>query len=224
MGLAGKGLERFLASRIGQAMTGPATKEAIKASIPGSVLTTGFTALSGGGLGPSLLTGGLDIGLSTAGARLAGKVTPDMLSKVTGKRVANFLAGSKPGEMSALQNIAMGGGSVGATMLTAPMVASSQIADLSQQQLQALLSEPVVMDATATTEQQLLQRDLINRLQGQALSPGTMFQLQGLESTLGRGMSVDPSIDPYGLMRQEIGNESTNSKSIRQRPIHYWRD
>ena len=201
MKLAGQALQRILGSRMGQAMMAPATKQAVKASIPGSVLTSGFTALAGGGLVPSLATGALDIGLSTAGARLAGKVTPEMLSRVTGKRAANFLAGSKPGEMSALQNIAMGAGSVGATLATAPMIAGSQIANLSQEQLQQILSEPVVMDQTLTAEQQLLQRDLINNLQGQALSPGTMFQMQGIESTLGRGMGVSPELDPYGIMR-----------------------
>lgn len=198
MKLAGQALQRILGSRMGQAMMAPATREAAKASIPSSVLTAGFTALAGGGLGPSLATGALDIGLSTAGARLAGKVTPQMLSKVTGQRVANVLAGSKPGEMSTLQNIAMGAGSIGATLATAPMIAGSQIANLSQQQLQQILAEPVVMDQTLTAEQQLLQRDLINNLQGEALSPGTMFQMQGIESTLGR---VDPSLDPYGIMR-----------------------
>ena len=198
MKLAGQALQRILGSRMGQAMMAPATREAAKASIPSSVLTAGFTALAGGGLGPSLATGALDIGLSTAGARLAGKVTPQMLSKVTGQRVANVLAGSKPGEMSTLQNIAMGAGSIGATLATAPMIAGSQIANMSQQQLQQVLAEPVVMDQTLTAEQQLLQRDLINNLQGEALSPGTMFQMQGIESTLGR---VDPSLDPYGIMR-----------------------
>jgi hypothetical protein len=201
MKLAGQALQRILGSRMGQAMMAPATREAAKASIPSSVLTAGFTALAGGGLGPSLATGALDIGLSTAGARLAGKVTPQMLSKVTGQRVANVLAGSKPGEMSTLQNIAMGAGSIGATLATAPMVAGAQIANMSQQQLQQVLAEPVVMDQTLTAEQQLLQRDLINNLQGQALSPGTMFQMQGIESTLGRGMGVAPELDPYGIMR-----------------------
>jgi hypothetical protein len=198
MKFAGQALQRILGSRMGQAMMAPATREAAKASIPSSVLTAGFTALAGGGLGPSLATGALDIGLSTAGARLAGKVTPQMLSKVTGQRAANVLAGSKPGEMSTLQSIAMGAGSIGATLATAPMVAGSHIANMSQQQLQQMLAEPVVMDQTLTAEQQLLQRDLINNLQGEALSPGTMFQMQGIESTLGR---VDPSLDPYGIMR-----------------------
>jgi len=198
MKLAGQALQRILGSRMGQAMMAPATKEAARASIPGAVLTTGFTALGGGSLGTSLLTGGLDIGLSAAGARLAGKLTPEMLSKLTGKRAANFLAGSKPGEMSMLQNVAMGAGSIGAAIATAPMLASDQIASLNQQQLQQLMAEPVAMDQTATAEQQLIQRDLINNLQAQSLSPGTMFQMQGIESTLGR---VDPALDPYGIMR-----------------------
>ena len=197
MKLAGQALQRILGSRMGQAMMAPATREAVKASVPGTVITTGLTALSGGSLGTSLLTGGLDIGLSTAGARLAGKVTPEMLSKLTGKRAANFLAGSRPGEMSMLQNVAMGAGSVGAAVATAPMLAADSIAGLNQQQLQQLMAEPVVMDQTATAEQQLIQRDLINNLQAQSLSPGTMFQMQGIESTLGR---VDPSLDPYGIM------------------------
>jgi hypothetical protein len=83
-------------------------------------------------------------------------------------------------------------------MATAPMLAGDQIASMSQQQLQQLMAEPVVMDQTATAEQQLIQRDLVNNLQAQSLSPGTMFQMQGVESTLGR---VDPSLDPYGIMR-----------------------
>jgi hypothetical protein len=198
MKLAGQALQRILGSRMGQAMMAPATKEAVRSSIPGAVITTGLTGLSGGGLGTSLLTGGLDIGLSTAGARLAGRVTPEMLSKITGKRTGNFLAGAKPGEMSVLQNLAMGTGSIGAAMATAPMLAGDQIASMSQQQLQQLMAEPVVMDQTATAEQQLIQRDLVNNLQAQSLSPGTMFQMQGVESTLGR---VDSSLDPYGIMR-----------------------
>jgi hypothetical protein len=186
---------------MGQAMMAPATKEVAKASVPGAVLGGGFTLMAGGGMPAALATGALDMGLSTAAGRLAGKVTPQALSKVTGQRAANFLAGSKPGELSTLQHIAMGGGSVGAAILTHPLYAGAQIANLSQQELQQLMAEPVVMDQTATAEQQLLQRDLINKLQGEALSPGTMFQMQGIESTLGRSTMGDQSLDPYGIMR-----------------------
>jgi hypothetical protein len=198
MKLAGQALQRILGSRMGQAMMAPATKEVVKASVPGAVLGGGFTLMAGGGVPAALATGGLDIGLSTLAGRLAGKVTPEALSKVTGQRAANFIAGAKPGELSMLQHMAMGGGSVAAAVATHPLYAGAQIANLSEQQLQQLTAEPIAMDQTATAEQQMMQRDLVNNLQAQSLSPGTMFQMQGIESTLGR---VDPSLDPYGIMR-----------------------
>jgi len=198
MKLAGQALQRILGSRMGQAMMAPATKEVVKASVPGAVLGGGFTLMAGGGIPAALATGGLDIGISTLAGRLAGKVTPEALSKVTGQGAANFIAGAKPGELSMLQHIAMGGGSVAAAVATHPLYAGAQIANLSEQQLQQLTAEPIAMDQTATAEQQMIQRDLINNLQVQSLSPGTMFQMQGIESTLGR---VDPSLDPYGIMR-----------------------
>lgn len=203
MQLAGTGklIQGLLGTRLGKAMLSPSTKEAAKASIPGAIVGSTFTALGGGGLPATVATGLLDVGLSTAGARLAGKVTPEMLGKVMPQRAARFIAGAKPGEMSTLQNVAMGGGSIAAAMAAIPLYPSQELVNLSPAQLQQLIAEPVAMDQTATTEQQLMQRDLINQLQGEALSPGTMFQMQGIESTLGRGLTVDPRIDPYGIMR-----------------------
>jgi len=203
MQLAGTGrlIQGLLGTRLGKAMLAPATKEAAKAATPGAVLSSAFTAIGGGGIPATAATGLLDMGLSTAGARLAGKVTPEMLGKVMPQRAARFIAGAKPGEMSTLQNLAMGAGSLTASMAAIPLYPSQELVGISPAQLQQLIAEPVVMDQTATTEQQLMQRDLINQLQGEALSPGTMFQLQGVESSLGRGFTVDPRIDPYGIMR-----------------------
>ena len=203
---AGKLIQGLLGTRVGKAMLAPATKEAAKAAAPGAVLSSAFTALGGGGIPATAATGLLDMGLSTAGARLAGKVTPQSILRLTGQgpkrqAVANFMAGAKPGDMSVLQNLAMGAGSVTASMAAMPLYPSQELVGISPAQLQQLIAEPVVMDQTATTEQQLMQRDLINQLQGEALSPGTMFQLQGVESSLGRGFTVDPRIDPYGIMR-----------------------
>ena len=199
--LAGQALQKILGSRMGQAMMAPATKEVAKAAVPGAVLGGGFTMMAGGGVPAALTTGALDLGLSTVAGRLAGRITPGALSKVTGQRAANFLAGAKPGELSTLQHIGMGAGSVGAAIMTHPMYAGAQIADLSQEQLQQLMAEPVVMDQTATEQQQLMQRQFLNDLQTQSLSPGTMFQMQGVESTLTRGVMGDQSLDPYGIMR-----------------------
>lgn len=199
-------IERLLKTGAGKAMLSDKTREVARAAAPGAVLSSAFTAIGGGGIPATIATGALDMGLSTAGGRLAGKVTPETITKLVGQgpkrqAVANFLAGAKPGEMSTLQSLAMGVGSVGASMAALPLYPSQQIVGLDPSQIQQLIAEPVVMDQTATTEQQLMQRDLINRLRGEALSPGTMFQMAGIESTLGRGMSVDPSIDPYGIMR-----------------------
>lgn len=199
-------IERLLKTGAGKAMLSDKTREVARAAAPGAVLSSAFTAIGGGGIPATIATGALDMGLSTAGGRLAGKVTPETITKLVGQgpkrqAVANFLAGAKPGEMSTLQSLAMGVGSVGASTAVLPLYPSRQIVGLDPSQIQQLIAEPVVMDQTATTEQQLMQRDLINRLRGEALSPGTMFQMAGIESTLGRGMSVDPSIDPYGIMR-----------------------
>lgn len=200
-------IQRLLGTRAGQAMLSDKTAEVARASAPGAVLSSAFTALSGGGIPATIATGALDMGLSTVGGRLAGKVTPQSITNLVGQgpkrqAVANFLTSAKPGEMSVLQGLTMGLGSVGATMAATPLYPTQELLGLDPAQLQQLTAEPVVMDQTATAEQQLIQRDLINQLQGQALSPGTMFQLQGIESSLARGYSVDPRIDPYGIMRR----------------------
>ena len=96
---AGKLIQGLLGTRIGKAMLAPATKEAAKASVPGAVLSGAFTAVGGGGLPATLATTGLDVGLSTAGARLAGKVTPQAITNLVGQgpkrqAVANFIAGA----------------------------------------------------------------------------------------------------------------------------------
>jgi hypothetical protein len=82
---------------------------------------------------------------------------------------------------------------------------ATEIASQDPRLLQQLITEPTVMDQTASLQQQLMQREIVNKLQAQSLSPGTMFQMQGIESTLGRGMSVDPRLDPYGLSREMQG-------------------
>lgn len=200
--LAGQALSKLMASPVGKAMLTPASKTVAKAAIPQAAIGGGFNLLLGGGIPAAVAGGAADLGASYTLGRLAGKVTPQMLGKVMPQRAANFLAGAKPNELSVLQNIGMGTGSIGAALITAPMFAGQQIADLSQEQLQQLIEEPQVMDQTATAQQQLMQRDLINNLQRQALSPGTMFQMQGIESTLGRQtMAVPSQIDPYGIMR-----------------------
>jgi len=197
---AGKLVERLMGTRMGQAMLAQPTKEAAKAAVPGAILNTAFTGMAGGGIPASLLTGGLDLGLSTAGARLAGKVTPERILKLIGtgdKRqgLANLLAKAEPGQMTTLQSLGMGLGSVGAQMAAMPLYPSQQTLNLSPQQVQQAIAQPAAIDPNATTDQQLLQRAYINQLQSQVLAPNTMFQMQGMPQA---------SIDPYGLSRGQL--------------------
>ena len=206
MKLAGakKLVEQLLGTRAGKAMLAPATKDMAKASVPGAVLNTGFTAMAGGGLPAALATGALDMGLSTAGGRLAGKVTPEMLLKVTGtgakrEKLANLLAKADPGQMTTLQALGMGTGSIAASMATLPLYPSQQMLNLSPQQLQQAVTDPSVVNASLTTDQQNLQRAYLNQLQSQVVAPDTMFQMQGIPQAEFQGQ-----IDPYNLSRGQF--------------------
>jgi hypothetical protein len=99
------------------------------------------------------------------------------------------------------QNLASGAGTVASVMIAPTFLPATQLAAEDPRLLQQLIAEPQVMDQTAALQQQIMQRDMINNLQTQSLSPGTMFQMQGIESTLERDMQVDPRLDPYGLSR-----------------------
>ena len=206
MKLAGakKLVEQLLGTRAGKAMLAPATKDMAKASVPGAVLNTGFTAMAGGGIPAALATGALDMGLSTAGGRLAGKVTPEMLLKVTGtgvkrEKLANLLAKADPGQMTTLQALGMGTGSIAASMATLPLYPSQQMLNLSSQQLQQAVTDPSVVNASLTTDQQNLQRAYVNQLQSQVVAPDTMFQMQGIPQAEFQGQ-----IDPYNLSRGQF--------------------
>ena len=206
MKLAGakKLVEKLLGTRAGKAMLAPATKDMAKASVPGAVLNTGFTAMAGGGIPAALATGALDMGLSTAGGRLAGKVTPEMLLKVTGtgakrEKLANLLAKADPGQMTTLQALGMGTGSIAASMATLPLYPSQQMLNLSPQQLQQAVTDPSVVNASLTTDQQNLQRAYVNQLQSQVVAPDTMFQMQGIPQAEFQGQ-----IDPYNLSRGQF--------------------
>lgn len=206
MKLAGakKLVEQLLGTRAGKAMLAPATKDMAKASVPGAVLNTGFTAMAGGGLPAALATGALDMGLSTAGGRLAGKVTPEMLLKVIGtgakrEKLANLLAKADPGQMTTLQALGMGTGSIAASMATLPLYPSQQMLNLSPQQLQQAVTDPSVVNASLTTDQQNLQRAYLNQLQSQVVAPDTMFQMQGIPQAEFQGQ-----IDPYNLSRGQF--------------------
>jgi hypothetical protein len=203
--LAGRLAKQIASSKIGQKILGNEGKELLAQNIPGAITGGLFTLAAGGSIPEAVGTAALDMGLSLGGARLAGKMgapgtrqTALRESVKNGVKTINRVEEFKP---SAMQNIAMGVGTVAAPVIMSSFAPATQLAAEDPRLLQQLITEPTVMDQTASLQQQLMQREMVNKLQAQSLSPGTMFQMQGIESSLGRGMQVPVSLDPYGLNR-----------------------
>jgi len=199
--LAGRFLNAARSSPQVQRFLAGGGKELISSSVPGAVLTGGLSALSTGNPLAGLVVGAADLVTSSALARgLGSKTLGTALEKAGAPKAATALAGRyetivpQGGKAvtryspSTPQHIAMGVGSIGSTLMLEPLFHQTGVDQLAQQ--------PYVASQTATADQQMLQRDLINRLHAQQqLSPGTMYQLQGLPERV----QVPYELDPYML-------------------------
>ena len=201
MQLAGRLGQRIAASQLGKKILGGEGKDLLVQNIPGAITGGLFTLAGTGSIPAALTTAALDMGLSYGGARLAGKFAPGAEQTILRKNKAGETETIKSYEMSMPQKISSGVGNVAAVMLAPSFLPATQLAAEDPRLLQQLTTEPTVMDQTASLEQQLMQRAMLNRGATQSLSPGTQFQLNGLESTLTRGMQVPNELDPYGLNR-----------------------
>ena len=202
MKFAGRLAKQIADSKIGKAVLGGEGKDLLIQNIPGAITGGLFTLAGTGSIPAALATAGLDMGLSYGGARLAGKLgAPGAQQTILRKNKAGKTEPIENYEMSGPQKIASGVGNVAAVMLAPSFLPATQLAAENPRLLQQLTTEPTVMDQTASLEQQLMQRAMLNRGATQSLSPGTQFQLNGLESTLTRGMQVPNELDPYGLNR-----------------------
>jgi len=203
--LAGRLAKQIASSKIGQKILGTEGKEILAQNIPGAITGGLFTLAAGGSIPEAVGTAALDMGLSLGGARLVGKMgapgTRQTVLRENVKDGVKTIDRVKEFKPSGMQQVAMGAGTVAAPVLMASFAPATQLAMQDPALLQQLTAEPVVMDQTVSLQQQLMQREMVNKLQAQSLSPGTMFQMQGIESTLGRDMQVDPRLDPYGLSR-----------------------
>jgi hypothetical protein len=203
--LAGRLAKQIADSKITQRILGSEGKELLAQNIPGAITGGLFTLAAGGSIPEAMGTAALDMGLSFGGARLAGKLgAPGVRQTVLRENVKDgvkTIDRIKEFKPSGMQQVAMGAGTVAAPFLMASFAPATQLAAEDPRLLQQLIAEPTVMDQTASLQQQLMQRQMVNNLQTQSLSPGTMFQMQGIESSLGRGMQVPVSLDPYGLNR-----------------------
>ena len=201
MRLAGRLAERIAASQVGKKILGDEGKNLLAQNIPGAITSGLFTLAGTGSVPAALTTAALDMGLSFGGARIAGKYSPGAQQTILRKKQGGGIEKIENYDMSMPQKIASGVGNVASVMIAPSFFPATQVATEDPALLQQLTAEPLVMDQTASLQQQLMQRQMVNDLQAQSLSPGTMFQMQGIESTLGRNMPVDPRLDPYGIAR-----------------------
>ena len=151
------------------------SKAILKDSIPSAVLTTGFNLIAGVNPLTALAAGAIDLGMNYGGVQLAGKYSPGNLGKLsyTDPRTKELVENNQfiPSRMQR------------GIQMVAPIASSLAIMPLIQSQEQ----QPEVteqMNQAVSTQQQIMQRQYINNLQAQSVSPGTNFQMQGLESTI----------------------------------------
>lgn len=188
LGKAAQAIEGRLA-RVGitRPLAGSENDVLIRNALPNAALAAGMNLIGGVDPMTSMIAGALDLGFNVGGTKLAGKYFPGTLGKLQVKGEATPRAEYIP---SLAQN----------TMQTiAPMAASLAVTPLIQNQIQAQQQQE--MDQTASIQQQAMQRQLINGGLAQALSPGTQFQMQGMEQLINPTM-LNPSVaETYGYAR-----------------------
>ena len=184
-----------LEGRLGKlGMTSPVigneTKAILRGAVPSAIMTTGFNILGGVDPMTSVIAGAADLGMNVGGMKLAGRYAPGTLGKLSYTDAKGKTITRNEYIPSAAQNIVQG---------LAPVAASMAVTPLIQNQLQAQQQQE--MDQTISLQQQAMQRQLINGDLIQALSPGTQFQMQGLEQTIDPSTLNKNIIDPYGYGR-----------------------
>lgn len=169
------------------------TQAILRGAVPSAIMTTGFNILGGVDPMTSVIAGATDLGINVGGMKLAGRYAPGTLGKLSYTDAKGKTITRNEYIPSAAQNVVQG---------LAPVAASMAVTPLIQNQLQAQQQQE--MDQTVSLQQQAMQRQLINGDLTQALSPGTQFQMQGLEQTIDPSTLNENMIDPYGYGRGVI--------------------
>jgi hypothetical protein len=172
---------------------GDETQAILRGAVPSAIMTTGFNMLGGVDPMTSVIAGAADLGMNVGGMKLAGRYSPGTLGKLSYTDAKGKTITRNEYIPSAAQNIVQG---------LAPVAASMAVTPLIQNQLQAQQQQE--MDQTISLQQQAMQRQLVNGDLTQALSPGTQFQMQGLEQTINPATLNLNMLDPYGYGRGVI--------------------
>jgi len=177
-----------------KAISNEDTQSILRGAIPGAIMTTGFNLIGGVSPMTSVIAGALDLGLNVGGTKLAGRYAPGRQGTLSYVDSAT--------KKTVTRTEYMPSGPQAVVQAIAPIASSALVMPLIQQQMQD--EQKNEMDQTVSLQQQAVQRQLINGNLTQALSPGTQFQLQGLEQTLNPATLNMNLADPYGYARGMI--------------------
>lgn len=154
------------------------SRQAAKAALPGAAMNFAVGTIAGGPVAGAAYAAG-DFLLNYPLVGLARKLAP-------GTEAMEALVKNKKGEM-VTKNLPYQPSNLESGVNFAASLASMPLVDAVTKG--ALYSQQGVVEPTNISQeqqiyQQAVQRQQINRLQEQALSPGTQFQMQGIEQTL----------------------------------------
>lgn len=168
-----------------RAFTSPSARETLKSTLPGAGLNFALGTLTGGPVEGLAYAAG-DLALNYPALRLARKVSPGVQQEVKNLATGKVTQSYAPSTLENITNIgaSLGSGALVSSLL-APKVQQEQVTAQEFLAQQAQQVNPALQSQPAQISQQNLQRSAINKLPlyQQALSPNTMYQMQGVEQT-----------------------------------------
>lgn len=180
---------------LGRLLTSQTSRQAAKAALPGAGLNFAVGTLTGGPVaGAAYAAGDFLLNYPLVGlARKAFPGTPAGTATIktpAGQKIVKDLPYMPSGPEQAIN--------LGASLASMPLVDLATQGALYQN---AQVVEPTNISQEQQIYQQAIQRQQINNLQQQALSPGTQFQMQGIEQTFHYpGVTLPPEV--LAAMRQ----------------------
>jgi hypothetical protein len=182
-----------------RAFTGPASKDVLKAALPGAGLNLALGTLMGGPVeGLAYAVG--DLALTYPALRAARKFAPGVQQEVKNLATGKVTKSYAPSAVENITNVAASLGS--GALVSAALTPKEQMQTAAQQFLaqQAQQVNPALQSQPVQIAQQNVQRSAVNRqpLYQQLLSPNTMYQMQGVEQTADNfqypGLTIPPEL------------------------------
>lgn len=183
-----------IGSLFGRAFTGPVAKDILKQTLPGAGINLLLGTIAGGPVEGLAYAAG-DIALNYPALRLARKLAPGTQQQIKNLATGKMTRGYAP---SMVENATNLGASVGSSILVGSLLQPRQ-GQQAQQEAQQFLAQqaqqvnPALQSQSLQIPQQNFQRQLVNQMVSDQLldklskklshSPGTMYQMQGVQQT-----------------------------------------